>query len=590
MRSRPQVSNVTVTPNIRLGDPIEASLTLTSESKTPVDAISLTLRGRQIFSNEGNSTVTSAREFVHEVATLMGKGELASGTRELRARFELPENVPATFKGKQVRVEYELKLRVEIPWWPDLEQSFPIHVDPRERPRPPRRPVTQTVEEVDASMFVELTLDDTIFAPGDVVSGAFALGHLRGRAVQEVELAIVTLEHVTQEYKNDGQEYGVSLDPGAVEEGTAQSFRFALPEGLPPSSDALSYAFQLKAKVRSGGELTHRAPIEVGLFDGPASGPADDAAEPSPIELGAERWRKIWAKVGAPLGLSVGHRDVRLTGRIDRVDVDVFLDPRTWSASLLADLRFGPWGVDLRVEPRSFVSARRILPQMADDAHTEAFGNSYKAQAREEAQLRAILSLPLLQALLAFEEVRMGDDHARAVTPKAGYEERFIEPFVARVEALARAISEVSEIIPPPAAMASMRPAWAAFATELGGELFPGSMAIRDGQISGARFAIETLFEAGPIRTRVALLVDPPLSPEVDKTPIEGLLAAAPPGTQAIYDEVAKGAIEVRVLPTAIEAMLKAPLADPAAERGRMEAMLALARRLRGEKGIGPYR
>jgi hypothetical protein len=117
-------------------------------------------------------------------------------------------------------------------------------------------------------------------------------------------------------------------------------------------------------------------------------------------------------------------------------------------------------------------------------------------------------------------------------------------------------------------------------------------MAIHGGQLDGARFDIETLFEddPDPRGTRVVHLADPPLSPEVEKTSIESLLAAAPPGTRAIYDEVAKGALEVRVLPFAIEAMLAAPLADPAAERGRMLAMLALARRLRGEKGIGPYR
>jgi hypothetical protein len=588
MRKRPHVSHVNVPRNVKPGDTLDASLTLTSWSKTPVNAITLSFAGRECFVQE-EQPPTLKRSLVCLVAELMGAGELETGTRELHARFNLPDDLPISYAGKEIKVEYALHLHVDIPWWPDLRRSYVITVEQPVRPRPAPRPVTHTAEQVGSSMFVEITLDDTIFAPGDVVSGAFALGNLRGREVQAIELSIVAVEQVTSDYKSDARRVAVSLGTGAMSEGVSQAFRLALEPGLPPSDGSLSYAFELKAKVRRGGDLTHRIPIQIARLTGPK---AIRDASPNQVEIGAERWRKIWAKAGAPLGLAVAGSDVRLTGRVDRADVDVFVDPVTGAASLTADLRFGPLGADFRVAPRSLMSPQRMLQFLAAEEHGEAFASRYKAEGREEAQVHALLHGPFIQALLAFDEVRMTDDHARAVMRNVGYGQRFIEPFLARVEALARAVSEISEIIPPPSAMTSMKPAWAAFAAELAGKLIPGSMAIHGGQLDGARFDIETLFEddPDPRGTRVVHLADPPLSPEVEKTSIESLLAAAPPGTRAIYDEVAKGALEVRVLPFAIEATLAAPLADPAAERGRMLAMLALARRLRGEKGIGPYR
>jgi hypothetical protein len=586
MRKRPQVSHVNVPRNVKPGDTLDASLTLTAWSKTPVNAITLSFVGRECFVQE-EQPPSLKRDLVCLASELMGEGELEAGPRELHARFNLPDDLPISYAGKEIMVEYALHLHVDIPWWPDLRRSYDITVEQRVRARPPPRPVTHTVEKVGSSMFVEITLDDTILARGDVVSGAFALGNLRGREVQAIELAVVAVEQVTDDHKTDARRYAVSLDPGAVAEGVSQAFRFALDPGLPPSDGSLSYVFELKAKVGRGGDLTHRIPIQIARLSGPK---AIRDAGPNQVEIGAERWRTIWAKAGAPLGLSVAGSDVRLTGRVDRADVDVFVDPLTGGASLTADLRFGPLGADFRVAPRSLMSPQRMLQFLAAEEHAEAFASRYKAEGREEAQVQAILSGPFIQALLAFDEVRMTDDHARAVMRNVGYDQRFIEPFLARVEALARAVSEAR--IPPPSAMTSMRPAWAAFAAELAGKLIPGSMAIHGGQLDGARFDIETLFkdDPDPLGTRVVHLVDPPLSPEVEKTSIESLLAAAPPGTRAIYAEVAKGALEVRVLPFAIEAMLAAPLADPAAERGRMLAMLSLARRLRGEKGAGPYR
>jgi hypothetical protein len=588
MRRRPHVSKLTVTKGVKPGDPLEVSLILTSWSKTPVNVITLALHGRELLTQGENHPTSVKRTIVHQIATLMVAGELDVGPQTFRARFTLPPHALASFKGQYLAVQYKLHLHVDIPWWPDLTRSYYVDVEPHELSRPPPRPVAHTTEQVGSALFLEVTLDDVVFAPGDVVSGAFALGNLRGREVQSIEMAVVGIEHLAPELKVEGRRYAVNFDPAIAEEGKSQRFQFALQKAIPASYDSLSYVFQVKVKVRRGGELTHRIPIAIAALDRPSTG----AAAHRQPELGAGRWQKIWARAGAPLGLSAAGKDVRLTGRIGIADVEVFVDALAEGAPLTADLRFSPWGADFRVQPRSLLSPQRMFPFLAADPHSEAFASRYKAEAREEAQLREILGVPLIQALLAFDDVRVGDDHARAVTKNAGYDQRFIQPFLARVGELARALSDAAARIPPPAAMASMRPAWSAFAAELAGELFPGSMAIRRGQIDGARFAIETLFEddPDPLGTRVAHEVDPPLDAEVEGAPLESLLASAPPGTRSVYDEVAKGAREVRLLPHAIEVTLEAPLADPAALRGRLLAMVALARRLRGEKGAGPYR
>lgn len=588
MRRRPHVSKITVTKGVRPGDSLEASLTLTSYAKTPVNAITLSLEGYEQYIHAHNRPPVRKRTLVHLVAILMGEGELAKGTVTYRARFLLPRNALPSFNGYRLSVEYKLDLHVDIPWWPDLRRSYVVDVEAREVPRPEPRPFAQTTERAGSALFAEVSLDDLVFAPGDVVSGAFALGNLRGREVQSLELSVITVEHLTSQMKIPGMCYAVKFDPAAIEEGKSQRFQFALQRSIPPSYDSLSYAFQLKAKVRRGDALTHRIPITIAPFNRPAAGSASHRQP----ELGAERWRKIWAKAGAPLGLSIAARDVRLTGRIGLAEATVFVDTLAEGTPLTADLRFDPWGADFRIAKRSLLSPQRMFPFLAADPHGEAFASRYKAEAREEAQLRAIVDGALVQALLAFDEVRVGDDEARAVMKNTGYDQRFIVPFLDRVAELARALTDAAARVPPPACMAPLRPAWIAFAEELSGELFPGSMSIRNGQLEGARFAIETLFEGDPdpVGTRVAHELDPPLDMDVGEAPLEDLLASAPPGTRAVFDEVAKGAREARVLPHAIEVTLEAPLADPAALRGRMHAMLALSRRLRGEKGAGPYR
>lgn len=588
MRRRPHVSKLTVTKGIKPGEPLETTLTLTSWSKTPVNAITLTLTGAEKYQDAARDVTRVRRPIVNLVATLMGEGELDVGPRTFRARFNMPEHALATYKGRYLRVEYTLFLHVDIPWWPDLTRTYHVDVEPRAQGRPTPKPVAHTTERGGAEPFAEITLDDVVFAPGDVVSGAFALGNLRGREVQAIEMAVVAVERVTPQWTAPSDRYVVYLDPDAVEEGRAQRFQFTLHTWVPPSFDSLSYYFQMKVKIRRGAELTHRIPIAIARLDGPS---LVGASQRQP-ELGSGRWRKIWARAGAPLGLALAGKDLRLTGRAGRAAIDVFVDPSADEASLVAELRYGPWGADLRVRPRQRLSPQRIFPFLVADEQSAAFWSRYKAEGREEAQLRAILTPALLQALMGFDAVQMGDDEVRAVTKSAGYDRQYIGPFLERVAALARAIDIAGERIPPPAAMSSMLPAWRALADELSGELVPGSMAIRGGRLDEARFEIETIFddEPTPQRTRVAHLVDPPLSPEVEGAPIEGVLAGAPPGTRAIYDEVAKGAREVQLLRSAIEVTLEAPLADPGAERGRMRAMLALARRLRGDKGAGPYR
>ncbi len=599
MRSRPEILKLTVTHDARPGSDLDAHVVLVSTSKTPINGITLRLTGAEKYVRATNHPPVVARWLVTQEATLRGKGKLDAGRHELRARFRLPPNAVPTYRGKWIVVDYELRLHVDIPWWPDLVRMYTVVVAPHVTARPAPRPLSQTTGRGGAEPFIEATLDDVAFAAGDALGGAFALGNLRGRKAQSLEMAVVAVERATGQFTVEGPRYPMHFSPDIAGEGRECRFRFTLPKALAPSyeteSTSLSYLLEMRVGLSRRVALVHRIPIAIGRYDRPAAVALSESAEKG--GLGEARWRRMWASAGTLFGLSLDDEALELGGRIGRSEASIFLDPDAKETALVAELRFASIEIGLRVR------LRRLALFATDEG--DGFGKRYKVSGRDAAQTRQVLSTKLRKALLGFDEAYVDDERARVLFRAQGYDDAHLAEFLRRVTALAGAIDEASMRVPPPSPMASMEAAWRAFASEVDGELTVGSMAIRNGTVEGARFELETVFEEdpAPTHTRLALLLDPPLGDEFqapalfDVLPESGgsgltraVSAGAPPGTREIYAEVAKEAREVRVTRHAIEVTLEAPLADPASLHGRMMSMLALGRKLRGDKGAGPYR
>ena len=589
MRQRPKVKQILVTAPAFAGQPLDVSVVLESKSATPVDSIRLTLEGDHKLSRDRSRLpLVPVARLVHEEVVLSGKGELAPGTRPFRARFRLRPDLPASYAGQQVAIAYELELYVDIPWWPDLRERYSVVLSPPvSARRPPRRLLRTTAAPGSDAIFLEIALDDQVFAPGDVLSGALALGNLRGRKVKGISMALCGVESsaiagpfgaVTQ--VGEGARFLFHFGPVAAGEGVELPFRLALPKTLAPTfqsgPSSLSWVLEVVLDVAWSSKRVHRFPVEIRALDRPSE---SAAARP---RLGHERWRGVWGEAGAPYGLALDPEDLELTGVLAGRSARVFLDHDADPPALAAELRWPSWGTGFLVRVRRVA----LFASGGDDG----FGKRYRVEGREAAQVRALLTPELRRALLAFDEVYADDEHVRVKGSSKGFDQPYIGELLARRAALAASLRISDARMVPPAALASAVPAWRGFAEELSGTLALGPMAITGATLEGARFDLVTVFDGANVeRTRLGLVVDPPLAEPFDPESEESL-TAAPPGTREVVAALREGSLELRVAEHAIDVDLAGPVSDPAALRERMAAMLSLARRLRKESVAGPYR
>ncbi|WP_437511939.1 hypothetical protein [Sorangium sp. So ce1099] len=585
MRSRPDIE-LRMSRTVHPGDVVLVELVLRSRGRTPVDSIELHLEGMQVARVEERVLVPP--HFLSLVARVAGETTLPDGEQRYRASFPLPPDAPCSYLGTRAEIRYGITLSIAIPWWLDVQESYEVLVSPRPVTRPARSPVAGTTARGD-SPFVEVSLDDQVFAPGDEISGAVALGNVQGRSVRGIEISLVGVERL------------LSADPGASnrateahrftafrradsrDEGRELPFRFRIPRSVAPSFDAgwvaLVWGLEVRVELARGDGIVHTTPLILGVFDRP---PGLGSMR---RQIGSGRWRAVWDAVGARHGLSLDPLELRLTGALAGCAASVWIDAGSSSSgALMGELRWPSWGLDLDVGVKRF-----LLALSSED--DEGFGRRYRVRGRDPGQVRAVIAGPLRRALLAFDDVRLDDEHVAVRSRTPGHDQPWLGAFLEHLAALAAEITAASARIPPPTPMAGMRPAWERFAAELHGRLEVGRMRIRDAQLDGATFHIDTCFERGlhPECSEVTLVLDPPLDAPLDPDDPEQLRAASPGAREAVK-RLRSRARALRIAPHAIVVTVPAPLEDPATLRDLLGAQLHLAALLRGPRVAGPYR
>ncbi|WP_437736042.1 hypothetical protein [Sorangium sp. So ce1335] len=585
MRSRPDVE-LRMSRTVHPGDVILVELVLRSRGRTPVDSIALHLEGSQVARVEERVLVPP--HFLSLAARVSGATTLPEGEQRYRASFPLPADAPCSYLGTRAEIRYGITLTIAIPWWLDVQESYEVLVTPRPVPRPERAPVAGTTARGD-SPFVEVSLDDQVFAPGDEISGAVALGNVQGRGVRGMEISLVGVERLLSadpaatNRATEAHRFTAFRRADSRDEGRELPFRFRIPRSVAPSFDAgwvaLVWGLEVRVELARGGGVVHTTPLVLGVFDRP---PGLGAIR---RQIGSGRWRAVWGAVGARHGLSLDPLELRLSGAIAGCAASVWIDAGSSSSgALVGELRWPSWGLDLDVGMKRF-----LLALSSEDE--EGFGRRYRVRGRDPGQVRAVIAGPLRRALLAFDDVRLDDERASVRSRTPGHDQPWLGAFLEHLAALAAEITAASARIPPPTPMAGMRPAWERFAAELHGRFEVGRMRIRDAQLDGATFHIDTCFERGPHPecSEVTLVLDPPLDAAFDHDDPE-LLRAASPGVRAAIKRLRARARALRIAPHAIVVTVPAPLEDPATLRDLLGAQLHLAALLRGPRVAGPYR
>ncbi|WP_437319306.1 hypothetical protein [Sorangium sp. So ce385] len=585
MRSRPDVE-LRMSRTVHPGDVVLVELVLRSRARTPVDSVELHLEGMQIARVEERVLVPP--HFLSLVARLAGETTLPEGEQRYRASFPLPADAPCSYLGTRAEIRYGITLSIAIPWWLDVQESYEVLVTPRPGTRPPRSPVAGTTARGD-SPFIEVSLDDQVFAPGDEISGAVALGNVQGRGVRGIEISLVGVERLlsggpdASNRATEAHRFTAFRRADSRDEGRELPFRFRIPRSVAPSFDAgwvaLVWGLEVRVELARADGVVHTTPLVLGVFDRP---PGLGAIR---RQIGSGRWRAVWGAVGARHGLSLDPLELRLSGALSGCAASVWIDAGSSSSgALVGELRWPSWGLDLDVGVKRF-----LLALASED--DEGFGRRYRVRGRDPGQVRAVVAGPLRRALLAFDDVRLDDEHVSVRSRTPGHDQPWLGAFLDHLAALAAEITAASARIPPPTPMAGMRPAWERFAAEVHGRFEVGRMRIRDAQLDGATFHIDTCFERGPYpeRSEVTLVLDPPLDAALDPDDPEQLRAASPGAREAVKRLRAR-TDALRIAPHAIVITVPAPLEDPATLRDLLGAQLHLSALLRGRRVARPYR
>ena len=128
MRGRPDVKLLLSPSVVTPGSRLLAQSVLDVKSETPIDYVAMTLMCRvTTAAGEGENR----SEYKDSLFTRQWRSPpetLTPGTHRFRVAFDLPDHLPATYLGKNARIEYSVRVHVSIPWWPDRDETFALHV------------------------------------------------------------------------------------------------------------------------------------------------------------------------------------------------------------------------------------------------------------------------------------------------------------------------------------------------------------------------------------------------------------------------------------------------------------------------------
>jgi hypothetical protein len=462
------------------------------------------------------------------------------------------------------------------PWARDVECSFPVVLHPRAGPRLPSAPIGERAGDGGPAT-LEVALDDRVYAPGDLVEGAFAIRRVRPAdrraAPAQVTASLVALERSGPGFDRRTERLRITSrhDIDATLEGRAVPLSARIPADAPASHATASWglSWHVECVISSGPGMGTKARVPILVVPLEGAPRAGEARPP----VGDERARTGLSAAGAPYGLGLdASGGARLVGRVGGCRVSV--EPRA-EGQLVGELVYPDLGLGL------------ALVVKRDAGGT---GEPVSAiRVRDLEQLRAAGGGSLARALGAFGSVEMSDVLAVAWGPAPVREGTWdARPLLAALVDLAAHIGVIAARVPPPRGTARLVPAWRAFAESLGAQLVVGSLGIRGGIWRGARVDIWTRFgeDGAPSRTEVVMELGTPLGEALDAGAVERL----PHDVRDLVEGIAGQAQSVRIGPDEARIVLPAPLEDPARIGLLLDDVAAVVAKLGRERRMGPYR
>ncbi len=596
MRSRPDLRLFLASPPAP-GQRLLVKVELVSRSETPIDAIDVFFRGKEqrysYTSSDGSSSTTHYKTHHHvALGVRLPARVLAPGVYLEQVAFDLPPALPPSFKGRYTTIEYEIDVRVDIPWWPDRRARFAIAMPVPPGPAQPSEPllnVSASERQRVEDPYLESSLEDGSIAPDGTLRGAVSAHNLRGRRIRRIEMALIAIDVASFESAAPAPSVelcGWTVFDGSPPEGQALPFVVRFPDSLTPSFRgvhmALRYAIEVRAIVAWGTDVVMRIPITV----------VPSKVEPTSKTwrvppVGAERRAMVWARAAEHAKLSNDAAAERMLGAVGRVDITVRIEDRREAGSFtVATLRWPDVGIDVELHERKWHQITRAPIELGDPTLRSRFG----VQGREEAQVRAFLEPLVARAISTLGEATLADDGCVLATRGDAFSFEEVAAFLDRVVAVARAVDEALDNVPPPAALQKAIPAWRAYAAQIDGALEPGLPRIV-GHLEGETVEVVAVWK-GDALVGADLVIR---RSEADDGSPEPALAdvEAPEGAPAAARAVLEGFVQsggvLRASARRIVGHRPGPLMDPSASAPVLRALAAWSRALRGVEA-GPFR
>jgi hypothetical protein len=586
LKKRPQL-RLLAPPAVRPGESFVAEVIVRAQRPVPIDSLDVRFEGEErVTVGSGKHARTASKCWVALHAQL-SKARRMVGEQRFKVRLHLPENVQPSYVGCQARVEYLVKIRASIPWWPDAHANFviPVVLPPSELEAAPIVFSSNPDGPVAGEPHVEASLANTNLQAGGVLRGAVALSNvatsryfgiqvrLRGRQVSKVRRSRTTSWCF---------DYTLNLPDREIHEGKPVPFSMQIPAVHPTTQGehfALSWVLEVRARRRLARDLVVRAPVVVW--------PRDDAAGARgkkrlvPPTVGSPRVIAVWKRVAAEIGLSL--EGDALVGNVGQVRMVVrreasgsegnFLMGTLTFPSVHLGLDAGPIGGFAR-----YVQLHERL-EWPDEHHY--------FQGRDMEQVRAFATNWVPRGF-PHEVVDASDEMLLVRQKGAGQTHKELHRFVRNVNLVAHGFAKALARVPAPSQFSqSSVAAWRHLSDELRGELELTRMAIQ-GHYDGRRASVCTHWSnRGPWQTEVSL---EPLHPLNDSHALRWSSADGPlpqtrmpRGAGEALATLTRNALGCTLAPRKLGVSLPAPLTQADAALGSLRDLvnleLALQRR-----------
>lgn len=589
MRRRPDVKVYLTPPAVFPGQTLVAETVLGSRSETPIDFVEMRLRGL-LRSAVGAGNARQYHEaLVYDRVWRSPAQTLGEGEHRFRVEYPFAPDAPPSYAGADAAIAYELRVHVSIPWWPDRRRSFvvPVATPPTMPGADPRPIVTSSSSEGPrrGEPYMEVALDATDLALGEVLTGSVSMQNLSGKSVRGLDLAFVEMESVTlpsPAIREKGR-FGLRIFDGAPPEGEAIPFRVRVPDGATPSFIAgpirLATHVEIRADVAWGSDVVVRIPVAMA----PMQRPEGRAAGPV-APVGRERILLAWQRIARSVGFVADPEGDGIDGMRGGVHVRIRSEPRGGDFWFVAELAMPSLGLDLDVGERRWSDA------LAVDVVKTGFANvddKLAVHAREHVQAKPLVDA-WVPTLLPFEEVKATDDRALLATRGSVHATAQIGGFVRSVLVAADALDRARSLVGPPAVLAPHVAAWQGLADALRGRLELGRMWIHDARVGTDAVAIGCTWGRRGVLlgTTVKVTVDPPLAnvpPAADDPSVS-------PAARDAWKALAARARTVHVEADAIAVEVEAKPADPESVMPVVDLAVSLRRALSGAVAAGPFR